>query len=818
MRAIDAFLSALTTGVLVSGTVLPAIAQVTSDGTTNTIVNPNNNNFSILNGIERGNNLFHSFSNFSVPNGGSASFDLVNTPNITTIFSRVTGGNVSDINGLIETLNGNNPVSLFLMNPQGIVFGENASLNIGGSFVGTTANSIKFVDGTEFSVVNPTNSPLLTMSVPVGLQMGSNPGAITVQGTGHQFKSSFLTGIDRGSSTDGLRVQPGKTLALIGGDINLNGGTLTAEGGRVELGSIEGIGLVGVNSNPQGFAVDYSGISNFGNIQLIQEALIDVSSSRAGAIQVQAQQLDITDGSLIVSQNDRQGTGGSIRINATEAINITGYSQTADLISGIYSDTLGSGTSGDINLSTAGLTIQNGGTILNRTYSDGNAGNINIQASEFVQVRDSKLPAYSLISTPANSSGRGGDINITTNWLLVANGAQLTAVAQNTGQGGDLTINADRVEVIGNDDVLPTALSASSLTSGSSGNLLLNTRTLSVRDSGVITSSGIGSGNAGDITINASESVEVTGNVPGANSPSEIRSAITVPSAFAQQVLNLPAVPRGKGGNLTINTPTLTVNNEGAITVRNQGVGDAGEIEVNTDTIRLDNGGTISATTNFGEGGNLFLTTNTLTLRRGSSIVTTAGGTGNGGNITINSPIIAGLEDSDIIANAFQGNGGNINITTQGIFGLEFRDQLTDESDITASSQFGVSGTVDINNFGVDPSSGLVELPIALADSSQEIASSCSQIAGSSFVVTGRGGMRQNPTEKVIASRPWSDIRDLSAFRQQKVDVAQVTQVSQEPEIVEATGWVRNAKGEIELVAQAPGSLPPQATCSATSI
>lgn len=83
--------------------VLPANAQVTSDGTTNTIVNPTGNNFTILNGIEKGSNLFHSFSNFSVPTGGSAIFDPANTPHITTIFNRVTGGNVSNIDGTIYT-------------------------------------------------------------------------------------------------------------------------------------------------------------------------------------------------------------------------------------------------------------------------------------------------------------------------------------------------------------------------------------------------------------------------------------------------------------------------------------------------------------------------------------------------------------------------------------------------------------------------------------------------------------------------------------------------------------------------------------------
>ncbi|MHC5731332.1 MAG: filamentous hemagglutinin, partial [Nostoc sp.] len=124
------------------------------------------------------------------------------------------------------------------------------------------------------------------------------------------------------------------------------------------------------------------------------------------------------------------------------------------------------------------------------------------------------------------------------------------------------------------------------------------------------------------------------------------------------------------------------------------------------------------------------------------------------------------------IANAFNGNGGNINITTQGIFGLKYRDRLTRESDITASSQFGVSGTVQVNTIGIDPNSGLVELPANVTDPSQQIATGCAGSEGSSFVATGRGGIPKNPTEQVtrdvydgLPLRTWADIRDISAYR-----------------------------------------------------
>jgi large exoprotein involved in heme utilization and adhesion len=156
----------------------------------------------------------------------------------------------------------------------------------------------------------------------------------------------------------------------------------------------------------------------------------------------------------------------------------------------------------------------------------------------------------------------------------------------------------------------------------------------------------------------------------------------------------------------------------------------------------LSDRGSITASAKSGEGGNINLQVqDTVLMRRGSQVSFEAGGIGNGGNITINAPFIIGLENSDIIANAVEGRGGNIEITTQGIFGLAYRPQLTSNSDITASSEFGVNGTVDINNFGVDPSSGLVELPENVTDPSQQIATGCSANQGSTFVATGRGGI-----------------------------------------------------------------------------
>jgi len=226
--------------------------------------------------------------------------------------------------------------------------------------------------------------------------------------------------------------------------------------------------------------------------------------------------------------------------------------------------------------------------------------------------------------------------------------------------------------------------------------------------------------------------------------------------------------------------------------------------------------------TESGNGGNITLSARNLLLLQDNSLITsTAGGSGNGGNININAPIIAGLENSDIVANAVRGRGGNIQITTQGIFGLKFRDQLTPDNDITASSQLGVNGNVQINTIGVDPNSGLIELPANVIDPSRQISTGCASNQGSSFVATGRGGIPQNPNQQVgsdvydgLRLRTWSDTRDISAYRQ----IGEITaQIPQSPEVlVQATSWHRNPQGKIELVADKSSTqVQPALTCAA---
>jgi filamentous hemagglutinin family protein len=812
----------LINGILTSGILFWcsfANAQVTSDNTLNTNVSQTGNNFTITNGSAVNTNLFHSFQQFSVPTNGSVTFDLVNTPNISTIFSRVTGGNISHIDGLIQTINSNNPVSLFLMNPNGIIFGANAKLNIGGSFIGTTANSIKFADGSEFSAIDSQAKPLLSMSVPIGLQMGSNPASITVQGTGHSLSNpnpSGLPPITVAPSATELRVQPGKTLALVGGDLNLDGATLTAQQGQIELGSVSDAGLVSLIPNAQGYTLGYEAGQSFGDIQLAQKSLLDVSGINAGSVQIQGRNIEFTDASVIMTQNFGYLPGGEIHLQASAAIDMIGRTD-AGIWSGIRSETFGSAAGGNISVITPKLTIQQGAGLNTSTIGTAASGNIKIQADaiELSGFSPSNPRDISNLGTSSYySSGNAGDIFVTGNSLVISGGASLGSATFGSGSSGQVTVRNQNTTVMGESPFgFYSNIASTTFATGDAKTLSLDTAKLQILDGGAVAATSFFTGNGGDISINATESIEISGR--SQSNISSINSSVLRLNPQLQQLFGLPNILTANAGNVSITTPNLTLTDGGTVSVTNQGSGNSGNLNITANTLRLDTQATIQAQTESGNGGNIALQVEKLLmLRNNSAIAATAGGNGNGGNISINAPIIAGLENSDIIANAFQGRGGNIQITTQGMIGLQYRPQLTPENDITASSQFGVSGTVQINNIGVDPNSGLIELPANVTDPSQQIATGCSGNESSKFVATGRGGMPQNPTEDVRSDRTWSDIRDISAFRTTPQVQAQIPSSSQA--LVQATSWHRNANGKVELVAaQSSTHLQQPLTCAA---
>jgi filamentous hemagglutinin family protein len=639
---------------------LSAIAPVRADIIPDrTLPNPSRTNtredrIEITGGTQTGSNLFHSFREFSVSNGQEASFREID-PGVENIFTRVTGSSPSQILGTIEALNTLNQVSsanFFLINPNGIFFGENAALNIGGSFLATTAERINFADDSWFSATQPRSS-LLSISVPTGLQFGRNPAPIE-----NRSITEPPPGSENPDDPIGLAVAADQTLALAGGEITFSGGEITA--GRIEIGSVASSGQVALVSLPQGWRLNYGDIQQFGDIQLTDVADLDASGNAGGSIRLRGDRIEISGDSLVRADTlgERNGSGINIRANQVEIeggvqIKPTDPSQIRALV-------YGSGNGGNISISTNSLRLTSGGQITTDVVRDatGNAGNIRVNARDI----------------------------------------ELVGVVLN-----------DRGEPLLSKQVtFPSTISAFTRSAGNAGNIFITTDRLSLRDGATIQSSTQGSGNAGRIEIQATERIELSGTALGLSIPTGLLTfsgGIPQTEAFA---INPNAT--GSAGILDITTDELIVQDRailatGSVNPNLNETAVAGQLNINANQVRVANQALISTGTNAGGGGNMNLQINDLlVLQQGGTLSTTAGEAqrgGNGGNIQLNTDfIISSLSsNSDITANAFTGNGGNVNIDAAFVLGIRPQAQLTPQSDITASSERGVDGEIRIKTY-----------------------------------------------------------------------------------------------------------------------
>ncbi len=920
-----------------------------------------------------------------------------------------------------------------MLNPNGIIFGRNAQLAIGGAFVGSTANRLQFADGTEFGVGDQpgtlVQSSLLTLSTPVGLHLGTNPGNIQVNGNGNT--EIFPT------TNFGLAVAPGRSFSLVGGNIQFDGGIITAS--RIDLSSVAD-GTVQLVANPLGWQVTTDGIADYRDIQMANRSLLwspypvinpsdgirlqgrdirldnaqvatvatssrnsspisvnatnsldlrgvssqaypfsswittqvnEGATGQGGRIQITAPNLSLQDGAMIQTATQGNGRAGDVQVQAGN-IQIRGFSPLSDnpdlaallLNSRIASETSAAGDGGNIQVSGDRINFQNGGQVrvLGAPNSTGNPGNIRVEVTGRITAREA-YAVNPLIPSGVSSlnfgAGNGGDITVIGQHLTLRNGGALFSFNQSSGQGGDLTVRmrgaidarrtnprtpvlssalnastfgsgnggqisvtaqriniqdgaeiatytlsqlnditfpgagtgnagnldirakditvqgtspltaarasvitsitlgqgnggnvrvsaqrvrvldagsmatgvlptlslfgtaipgagsgqggnlqvnaTESIEVIGTRDFENSDLGAYSFGAGDAGQVRVQTSFLLVQDGGTVATAAIGVGNAGRMTINA-DTIEVRG-FRNNDQSTGIRANATIPSAQFRRAYLAPPAPTGDTGTLQINTRHLSLIEGGEISVDHEGSGNAGRLSIRAN-ILTNQGGDIRAATASGLGGQINLQVqDRLILRDQAQLTATAGGTGNGGNIAINSPLIVAIENSDIVANAERGRGGNIAIASQGIFGTAYRPQLTGQSDITASSQFNLAGSVTITTPNLDPTSALVELPEEVTDSSQRIATTCAASQSNTFVMTGRGGRPETPRDLMAGDRPWSDLRDpeispsvvQSPTFQSATDQNLSSPVTVSP-LVEATHWSLNAQGKMELI------------------
>lgn len=813
---------------------IQAVAQILPDASlpNNSRVTNHGNIITINGGTRAGNNLFHSFEKFSVTTGDTAYFN--NTTDIQNIFSRVTGSSLSNIDGKLQA---NGTANLLLLNPNGIIFGANASLNVGGSFVGSTANSISFADKFQFSTTNTRTTPLLTISVPVGLQFGSNPGTILVQGTGHSLTTSiplFAPILGAGTNFNGLRVFPGKTLALIGGNVDLLGGILTAPGGRIELGSVS-FGVVSLNPTFSGWIFGYKDVQNFQDIKLSQQALVDASGLSGSSIHLVGKQVSLLDGSIALIQNQGTQPEASINVNALDSIKLSGTSSDGKIASGFLSETV-AGDTGDVEVSTKNLVVQNGAVIYAKTFTEANGSNIVLNASESTQIIGFSSIDPTIVSGIGSytfSSGNSGNLIITTGKFTDLNGGTVISGTFGAGKGGNLTINANQgVQLSGFNPFVSLAssqLAVGAFNTGDAGILTVNTPKVLLQNGSNINSYTLGNGNAGSVIVNAYDSIDITRESSDGlvyNQPFGISSTAAFTSDILQELLGLPPVTNGNAGDVTINTNRLTLRDGTLVNVSNFGTGNAGNLKINANNINLDNSN-IGAATTSGQGGNIFLQANSLLMHRNSTINATSSdpglisalaanygssitGSENGGNITIDTNLLTVIENSKITANAFKGRGGNIRINALGLL-------VSPDSKITASSRFGLNGTIQINTLFTNPVQAKAE-PEAIR-ATPEIASVCQRrsgaVARSKLIITGTNGLPTSSSDLPASYLSWqSNLVSGEAFNNSEEPKSYS---SEEPtQIIEAQALIQDSDGNFILTAKQPNTVVPNASLSAS--
>lgn len=799
---------------------LPGFSQqVSTDNTVGTTVDIDSSNkkFTIEEGSLVNNSLFHSFNNFS-PKDWTVVFNLDSSrySNVDVIIGRVTGQQSSYINGDLQILGGNSP-DLLLINPSGINFGSSANLELPGSFLASTAQSVIFNDY-AFDTQNPQAVPLLLVSTPIGLQMGMRSQAITYQGIGHSLLAMdpILTPFQSTALPSGLVVESDETVSLVGNGIKLNGGTITAPNGKIELLSIS---QGSPTFTPSSFAVsDIEPINEveFNAIVLDNSALLDVSGTAAGEIAIVGKDIGLHNNSNIWSQNIGAMPSGDINITATGHLNLTSSrAPNMNILSGVKSDAIGTGSAANINIESATLSLLAGSSIASRTFGQGKSGDVSIRTQNLAVMAYSQHDSsiFSRIGSNTIGPGQGGDVLIETNTLSLEDGGYIgSTTILSTGSGGDIDVKADDISLSGatptGELTLLTALSIGG--SGDSGNLKINTRRLSLSDSGSISTSSFGAGSSGDIYITATEQIEISGR-KGDLLESSIRSSVLPTPLNYQLLIGTTQTPTGDAGRVDIETDRLSLKQSGILSVANSGVGESGTLNVRAREIDIDSG-KVSAVTQSGQGGDISITAETLIASQNSLIQATSLGNGNGGNISIETDFAIGRQNSDIVANAVEGRGGNINIRARRLFGFEPSSHLTAGSDITASSELGVDGTIAISNDSVGINPEVAGLPVYFSDADDRVAAECASGSGSRFVASGKGGLATGPSSRIAMPRLWADIRpSRQQAAQRSANAALPTDLPTDPaDFSEAVGWNRSANGTVELVATSTRSTPIQ--------
>ena len=589
--------------------------------------------------------------------------------------------------------------NLFFINPGGIVFGQNSRLDLGGSFVGSTANSLVFGDEFKFSATNPQTPPLLKINVPTGLQFAGNPGKI-------KNKSTAVAGVDLlGRSVFGLRVPDGKSLLLVGGDIIIDGGRLHALGGQVQLAGIadNGIARLNISESPN---LSIHGNTPRADVVIQNRGKVNVVANNQGSISIHAKNIEIVGSSLeagiVPGLVSVRSNAGDINLNAHKSIAVKGITTPRFIFRSIirnfvYPGAIGKG--GNIKITTDFLSVKGVSILVNSTNGRADTGRILVQAKGQVSFSEGSTIFNSVLS---NAVGNAGGVKIEAESLSLLEGAQIQASnADGIGNAGNVNINVrdrivfDGISIFDNQGsgIFSTI---SSEGTGNSGEINIRANSFTLSDGARLQTKTEGQGNAGNVNINVRDRIIFDG-------------AKTNPNLDFQHLTGIFATLETdsfrQGGDVEIETGSLSIINGAEITANTFKLGNSGNITIKArEDVTLDGFNTHGGTSgvfaaignpkfpSVGQGGSINIFARSLSLTNNAAVAssTSIGSQGNAGKVAIITSEGVKVKDNAniIVDNRGSGIGGDVELKT---------DFLTlDSGQITAKTQASKGGNITL--------------------------------------------------------------------------------------------------------------------------
>lgn len=475
-------------------------------------------------------------------------------------------------------------------------------------------------------------------------------------------------------------------------------------------------------------------------------ATIEAQSAegRGGNISISVRDLQLTDGGITASGYE---SSGAVTLTTDSLMAVNGS---------LESVILGPGPGGNLVVSGKTVELIGGSQLITSALGDGNAGSIQVTATDYVTLSGS-LPGPTRPSGIFSNSfgvdgplGSAGSILVTTPTLTISNGARINTATRSSGRGGDVLINTENISISGElprrpsegifglGNQLASGIFTSTIGSsqfcagvcGNAGHVSITTGSLNMSSGANINSGTSSSGQGGNVFIGASGQIAISGTLKS-GAPVGIFSSSTGTSLNS-----------GSGGNIALTAgQSVTISDGASVSASSTGPGNAGNIAINAGQQFEMRTSSVKTEAAQASGGNIDIQAIDRIRLVNSSISTSVlGGAGSGGNITID-PNVVILQNSRIIAQAVQGSGGNISITTP-LF-LADAGSLVD-----ASSQFGLNGTVNIQSPTSNLAGTISSLPSSLRQVQSLQTGRCAALAdsrSSSLIVAGRDILPAEP-------------------------------------------------------------------------